>query len=146
MGSVSADNLLLNRLRTAASDTTVRAPDVSGWSVGMHVHHCTLAMINIGDHLLACDSSPAAGRPSLIGSVLLVVGRIPRGRAQAPRVATPTPDLSRDDLLELLRQAESRLTRVADLPPAAWFRHFAFGVLNRDRALRFIRMHNDHHL
>jgi len=140
------DDFSIACLRASAADAGTRAPGVSGWSVGMHVHHCILSMTNICDLLLASDPAKARGRPTSIGSILLFLGRIPRGRAQTPRVAAPSPDVPADELLACLDQVEARLRSVQELPRAAWFRHFAFGVLDRDRALRFIRIHNDHHL
>jgi hypothetical protein len=55
-------------------------------------------------------------------------------------------DISPAELLTLLDQSERILTEAHDLDPKAWFRHFALGVLDRDKTLRFIRIHNRHHL
>ena len=55
-------------------------------------------------------------------------------------------DVSPEELLTLLDQSEHILTEVHDLDPKTWFKHFAFGVLDRDKALRFILIHNRHHL
>jgi hypothetical protein len=58
----------------------------------------------------------------------------------------PASTFSRDDLLQLVAEAEQALAEASRLDSQCWFRHFFFGVLDRDRALQFIRMHNRHHL
>lgn len=48
--------------------------------------------------------------------------------------------------MELLDRSERMLAEAKELSPKSWFRHFAFGVLNRDKAIRFLCIHNGHHL
>jgi hypothetical protein len=143
---VTGDDYFLTRLRAAASDASAQAPDVSAWSVGMHVHHCSLAMEMVCGALVESGDEPPPDRLNLIGTVVLLMGRIPRGRGRAPAGSVPPPDLPEADLLAGLQEAEARLRRASELPDRAWFRHFAFGVLNRNQALRFVRVHNRHHL
>jgi hypothetical protein len=49
------------------------------------------------------------------------------------------------ELEELLRESERRIEAARQISPNHWFRHFAFGVLDRDRTLKFIGIHNRHH-
>jgi hypothetical protein len=79
----------LEYFRASVGDASVRVPAISDWSIGMHVHHCCLAMIGI------CGSL---------------------------KESVPPP------------------------PRSGFSRHFAFGVLRRDKALRFMEIHNRHHL
>jgi len=58
----------------------------------------------------------------------------------------PRQDVSPAELWTLLDQSERILTEVHELDPKTWFRHSAFGVLDRDKTLRFILIHNRHHL
>lgn len=77
---------------------------------------------------------------------MLLTGHIPRGRGRSPDVVLPRQDISPDELLTLLDQCKLIIADVDHLDASTWFRHFAFGVLKRDRALRFVRIHNQHHL
>jgi hypothetical protein len=58
----------------------------------------------------------------------------------------PKQDASPAELLALLEEAARKLNDVRQLDAGAWFKHFAFGVLDRDKAIKFILIHNRHHL
>jgi len=79
-------------------------------------------------------------------SIVFASGRIPRGRAKSPDPAVPSEGVTEDELRVLLDESGRQLEAARAAPPDAWFRHFAFGVLDRDRTLKFIRIHNRHHL
>ena len=79
-------------------------------------------------------------------ALVFLSGRIPRGRGRSPDVVLPRQDVSPAELGTLLDQSERILTEVHDLDPKTWFRHFAFGVLDRNNTLRFILIHNRHYL
>ncbi len=136
----------LDDLRVSVARAALRVPTVSAWSIGMHVHHCCLAMTRISQSLIASTPPPPRSRFSLRTSLVLLTGRIPRGRGRSPDDVMPRYDISPAELLTLLDQSERILAEVNHLDPWTWFRHFAFGVLNRDKTLRFMCIHNQHHL
>ncbi len=136
----------LEDLRTSVASASLRAPAVSEWSIGMHVHHCGLAMMRVCQSLVASTPPTPRSRFSFLTAIVFLSGRIQRGRGRSPDVVLPRQDVSPAELLTLLDRAERILTEANDLDPKAWFRHFAFGVLDRDKALRFIHIHNRHHL
>ncbi len=136
----------LEDLRSSMASAALRASAVSEWTIGMHVHHCCLAMIVICRSLIASTPPTPRSRFSLATALVFSSGRIPRGRGRAPDAVLPRQDVSPEELGTLLDQSERFLTEVPDLDPKTWFRHFAFGVLDRDKTLRFIRIHNRHHL
>ena len=136
----------LEDLRTSATNAVLRAPAVSEWSIGMHVHHCGLAMIRICQSLVASTPPPPRSRFSFRTTLVFSSGRIPRGRGRSPDAVLPRQDISPAELLTLLDEAERILSEAHDLDPKTWSRHFAFGVLDRNKTLRFVRIHNRHHL
>jgi len=136
----------IGELRRLASSSHGFAPQVSGWSVGMHIQHCALAMSGILSSLLGCEGPPPERSPNLVGRGVLMTGRIPRGAAQAPAVALPKRDVGQAELIEELARCERLLSSAPEMAENAWFRHFGLGVLRRDQALRFLAVHNDHHL
>jgi len=133
-------------LRAAVPHYAVQAPQVSGWSVGMHVHHCCLVIQAVHDALAA--SRPPAPRMwrSLIGRLVLWRGRFPRGRARAPEFALPADDMSPTQLTTLLSAAEQAVGAMRALDPGTWMRHFMLGTFTRDEAMRFAEVHTNHHL
>ena len=47
---------------------------------------------------------------------------------------------------ELLVEAKLSVERATESAGDCWWKHFAFGAMKRDDALKFIRIHNNHHL
>ncbi len=136
----------LEDLRTSVASAALQAPAVSEWSIGMHVHHCCLAMVGFCQSLIASTPPIPRSRFSLVTAVVFSSGRIPRGRGRSPDAGLPRQDVSPAELWTLLDQSERILTEVHDLDPKTWCRHAVFGVLDRDKTLRFILIHNRHHL
>ncbi len=58
----------------------------------------------------------------------------------------PKQDISPAELVALLEECERKLSDIRQLDAGTWFKHFAFGVLDRDKTIKFIRIHNRHHL
>jgi hypothetical protein len=124
----------------------VRAPTVSQWSVGMHIHHCALAMRLVATEVLRCETPPPRWSANPVRTLILLTGRVPRGRAEAPAAVRPSVDLSEGLLGPALSEAAQLVRRLPDAPQEAWFRHFALGVIRRRSVPRFLEVHNRHHL
>jgi hypothetical protein len=135
----------LDELKKFIPRADVLVPDVSKWSVGMHVQHCCLATIAVCDSLVASEPPVPRSSFSLVSSAIFLTGRIPRGRGKSPEQAIPREDIWTNELEGLLLDAERRLEAARQASRDQWFRHFAFGVLDRDRTLKFIGIHNRHH-
>ena len=135
----------LDVLKRFIPKADVKAPDVSQWSVGMHVQHCCLATIAVCDSLVASVPPVPRSGFSLVTSAIFLTRRIPRGRGKSPEQAIPREEIWTNELEGLLLDAERRLAAAHQASPDQWFRHFAFGVLNRDRTLKFLGIHNRHH-
>ena len=58
----------------------------------------------------------------------------------------PKRDISLEELLAVLDEAGRKLNDARQLDAGTWFKHFAFGVFDRDKTIKFIRIHNRHHL
>ena len=135
----------LDELKKFIPRADVLVPDVSKWSVGMHVQHCCLATIAVCDSLVASEPPVPRSSFSLVTSAIFLTGRIPRGRGKSPEQAIPRDEIWTNELEGLLLDAERRLEAAREASRDQWFRHFAFGVLDRDRTLKFIGIHNRHH-
>lgn len=136
----------LDDLRNSVDHAKMSVPTVSHWSVGMQIHHCCLAMVGICKSLIDSAPPPPRSRWSPITSIVFLSGRIPRGRGKAPDVALPKQDISKEELLPLLDRSEKFIAEASQLDSERWFKHFAFGILNRDKSLKLLRIHNGHHL
>jgi len=128
-------------------------PTVSGWSVGLHVEHLLLAAEGIlpwiHEALANPEACPAAGKPSPTGSMVLVSGWIPRGRASAPERTVPRT-LAVDDLARRLEELRASVERLgAKLPEvhavASTLEHPLLGHYTPSQWLRFLDVHHRHH-
>lgn len=136
----------LDRFRAAVGSADTRDPGVSDWSVWMHVHHCCLGMTRIVRGLAESRPPKPRSRFSLPRLVVLTTGMIPRGRAKSPEAVVPDESVTARELNAMLDESDEMLDQAVRLGPEAWFEHFAFGPMGRDDALRFLRIHNRHHL
>ena len=104
-------------------------------------------MIGICQTLIASTPPPPPrSRFSLLPALIFLTGRIPRGRGRSPDTVVPKPDITPAELLALLDESEGKLNDVRQLDAGTWFKHFAFGVLDRNKTAKFMRIHNQHHL
>ena len=136
----------LDEMRGYVPQAAKRVEGVSGWSVGMHLHHVNLAMIGVFRSLAASEPPVPQSAFNPVRAMVFTSGRIPRGRAKSPEAAVPSDGIGDAELVAMLDESERLLEASRTLSPDHWYRHFAFGVLDRDRTLKFIRIHNRHHL
>jgi len=144
--AMSTQNDFLDELRFHTPFAHVHAPDVSKWSIGMHIQHCAMVMNGVCRALNQSNPPAPKTKFSPVSSIIFLTGRIPRGRGRAPDVVIPSQSVTPTVLTDLLAESESWMERVSQLDPDAWFEHFAFGVLNRNKTIRFLGIHNRHHL
>lgn len=113
----------------------------------MQLHHSLLALEGIG--AAVARSTPGAGGSSshhpILGLIMLT-GWIPRGKGRSPAAVEPAAAVDETALRSLTTKARSALAQARAADPAAWWEHPIFGLLRRDRALRFAAIHTHHHL
>ena len=121
---------------------------VSEWCASEHIEHMAKVTAAILDRI-------ATGKPmdgstiSWSGRLVLLLGWIPRGKAKAPKEVRPVR-VSVDEIRTTIDQLQPRLATL----DAALFgdrvtprvRHPYFGALTAVEGLRFIVVHNQHHL
>lgn len=134
-----------------------REPSVSAWSPAQHVDH----LMRSAGSMLSLISAMAAGReherigdkgsPSLGGRAILLSGKIPRGRAEAPDFAVPEDEPDPPALAEAVRDTRRRFESLAEraehLPSIAGVgQHPLLGWFKAQQWWRFLRVHGEHHL
>ncbi|MBL7661219.1 DinB family protein [bacterium] len=141
----------ISELRQFAAATDLLNPDISKWSVGMQIEHLCLAMKRICTGLVESTPPAPANKSSsfkgfLRKKVIFFAGRLPRGVGRAPEQTIPAKQPTSTELEKLLNECTEIVESASKLSPEHWFKHHVFGVLKRDAALRFIQIHNRHHL
>jgi len=141
----------ISELKDLLSVTDNRIPRVSKWSCHQHVDHMTKVMkVSLSNLLEGERLSHQKPKPNLKAWYVLITGSIPRGRVQAPEIVMPDTS-SAETLLEELRQLEELVERLATKDKDKEFkkrtmRHPALGILGAPHWVRFLKIHNDHHL
>jgi hypothetical protein len=133
-----------------AEALAVRAPKVSGWSVGQQVDH----MLNVAHgvfYRLTGDGEEVPHGINLSGRLLLGIGWLPRGVGKSPKSVLPGEVPIADELgarLARLRGDFQGLRFRTGLLASRrrLFKHPYFGGLDCAQTLRFLSVHTHHHL
>ena len=139
----------LDRMRAICGDERLFTTNerVSAWSPAEHVDHALRVAAAMLERIPSTDVLPKG--INLLGRTILTLGWIPRGVSRAPRSV-----LGQRATLEELHSSFSAVTAaLGTLDPAAVdgartrnVPHPRFGGLTPAQALRFLVIHNDHHL
>lgn len=127
---------------------------VSWWSVGQHIGHVARTMDLLAkqiDEMLANPEKDADLKPNDIVFQVLEGGEIPRGRGHAPESLRLPPKPDPAEVAKELDAAGEGWAKLSTRTQAletvqATYPHFAFGPLTPKRWVRFIAIHNAHHL
>ena len=127
-----------------------RAPEVSAWSVAQQLEHLVLSDRTILDGLEKIERGEIAARgggETLLGRVILLAGRIPRGKGKAPERVLPSglDGEATAAALETVKRRFESLDLARLDASAGTFAHPFFGHLTGGRWLRFVDVHHRHH-
>ena len=142
----------LDLLRGYLDSAEIIAPSVSKWSIGEQIEHLLFVDARTCERI--ANPSPSnqieIRRATLLSRLPVMLGFIPRGKIKAPEVAIPKK-ISKDALvaeLGLVKERvmnlptiEQELLESRDLIP-----HPRLGGLTRKEWLRFLQVHQHHHL
>lgn len=122
---------------------------LSGWTPSEHLDHLIRVCHSVITLLLDPAARTLSRKINVMGRIILHAGRIPRGRAKAPEqfIAARTESAQLIASLDALEQVIARIP-IGDIPKRkdATVKHPRFGGLTPGQALRFVAIHNDHHL
>jgi hypothetical protein len=142
----------LTRVQELAPRCELRAPSVSGWSVGEQLDHLLRASRSVLRRVASppVDKSPDPSPTNLTGRLALWTGYMPRGRGRSPERILPQPHTAESlcesaatvaDFVSGLRGRETEIRASRDR-----FRHPFFGGLSAAQWVRFVEIHQHHHL
>jgi DinB family protein len=125
-----------------------RKAEVSKWSPAEHLDHS----LRVASAVLKRLLSPAAPLPqgiNMLGRAVLFAGWFPRGRGESPENLRGAP-ATRQELHAAIEEVQ-RLINGAEqddrpMERRPIVRHPFFGGLNAAQAMRFLVVHNNHHL
>lgn len=119
---------------------------VSQANVGWHLTHNLQVINNVTAALEASNPKDYRYQFSFPQLIVFLTGRIPRGKAKAPKSVRPGSSICQEDLVRSLREAEQNIQRFLTLHPNSYFDHPYFKNLNRNETKKFLEIHTEHHL
>lgn len=121
-------------------------PNVSISTVGWQIDHCLLVINGIISQLEI--SNPTAFQPkwNFPKFMVFTTGKIPRGKAKAPKVVMPIQVATQNELKAKLEAAKNNVLKLDSFSENQFFNHPFFKDLNVKQTKRFLTIHTKHHL
>ena len=79
-------------------------------------------------------------------SVVIMLGKIPRGRAKVPDSVRPAEEIDMVNIRGLIEKAKQKAEIFEKLNPHKFFTHPVFGDVQVKQARRIIAIHTHHHI
>ncbi len=137
---------LINELENKLPFIEKKKETVSQVTVGWHIEHSLLAFIKM---ITAVEHSNPADYKSefnLKRSIVLTLGKIPRGKARVPDSVKPGEETNMADIKGLLEKAKQKAELFEKLSKDKFFTHPVFGDVQVKQARRIIAIHTYHHI
>ena len=137
---------LIQQLENHISNFEKTNPNVSISTVGWQIDHCLLVINGIISQLEI--SNPTAFQPkwNFPKFMVFTTGKIPRGKAKAPKVVMPIQVATQNELKAKLEAAKNNVLKLDSFSENQFFNHPFFKDLNVKQTKRFLTIHTKHHL
>lgn len=119
---------------------------VSKVSVGWQIDHSLRVMNSIILALEQSDETEYKSKFNFWRTLFLALSFLPRGKGRSPKSVMPEELVLEDDLHRRLSYAFDNVEKLKSLKEHSHFPHPVFGMLKRNEAEKFIRIHTEHHL
>lgn len=136
---------LITKLESQIPYSDIINEEVSSSSVGWHIEHALLTVDAITEALKRSNPENYKWRFNARRMLVYTMGKIPRGRAQAPQKVRPSVAFNKETLTHHIAATKEKLKELNSLQPNHYFEHPFFGKLNLKAALRCIEIHTAHH-
>ena len=136
----------LTEMEEAIPFKNTEVPSVSKASVGWHLAHNLKVMLSILHGLKISDPAQYRKTFSWKKELVYLTGKIPRGKARAPKNVIPEENVSEVKLQEQISTVRKQIMEIPMLPQKAFFEHPYFGHIKRDETAKFLVIHTEHHL
>jgi hypothetical protein len=137
---------LLHELESKIPVLHQQNPAVSDASVAWHIEHTLLAASKMADAVAHSNPAEYRWQFNWRRTMVFTTGRIPRGKAKAPKAVIPQliPDAA--TLAAGLTALRNKLHHLSMLQPKHYFLHPYFGALHVKHTQKAIYIHTQHHL
>jgi hypothetical protein len=137
---------LLQQLESHISNFEKTNPKVSNSTVGWQIDHCLLVINGIIGQIEISDPLKYQPKWTFPKFMVFTTGKIPRGKAKAPKVVIPTQVATQEELIAKLAAAKNNVLKLDSFSENQFFNHPYFKDLNVKQTKKFLTIHTKHHL
>ena len=137
---------LLLQLESHISNFEKTNPNVSNSTVGWQIDHCLLVINGIIGQIEISDPLKYQPKWTFPKFMVFTTGKIPRGKAKAPKVVIPTQVATQEKLIAKLAAAKNNVLKLDFFSENQFFNHPFFKDLNVKQTKKFLTIHTKHHL
>ena len=114
-------------------------------NVGWHIMHSCLVITSITKAITASDPALYKKKFSWKAFLVLLLNKIPRGKAKAPSFTQPANEVSMEMVLQQIIEARKSVELLSTAENNKYFTHPIFGDLQLPTAIKFLYVHTYHH-
>jgi hypothetical protein len=137
---------LINNLENKLSFIEQKKETVSQVTVGWHLEHSLLALIKMITAVEHSNPADYKWKFNVKRSVVLTLGKFPRGKAKAPDSVKPGEEINMANIKGLIEKAKQKAELFEKLSHDKFFTHPVFGDVQLKQARRIIAIHTHHHI
>jgi hypothetical protein len=137
---------LLQQLENHISNFEKTNMKVSNSTVGWQIDHCLLVINGIIGQIEISDPLKYQPKWTFPKFMVFTTGKIPRGKAKAPKVVIPTQVATQEELIAKLAAAKNNVLKLDSFSENQFFNHPYFKDLNVKQTKKFLTIHTKHHL
>jgi hypothetical protein len=121
--------------------------EISNSTIGWQIVHALKVVYGVTRTIAKSDPKDYKWQFNFTRTLILTTGKIPRGKAKAPKAVRPLEeDMTAEALVSLFEKTKKAINDTLNSESKAYFEHPYFGLLKRDTAIRFLEVHTEHHL
>jgi hypothetical protein len=137
---------LLQAFEANIPNLSVQNTSVSQREVGWHIDHSLKVINGVLKQIIGSDPKTYKWTFNKMRMLVFLMGKIPRGKAKAPKAVQPTGMITPEEVIAGIQQTKNLLEQAQNCDPKSNFKHPYFDVLNLKQTHRFLYIHTKHHL
>lgn len=139
-------NDLINELENKTPFIAQKNVGVSQAPIGWHLEHALLALVKMISAVENSNPADYKKEFNLKRSIVLLLGKIPRGKAKVPDSVRPGEEINMANIKGLMEKARQKVNSFEKLSSDKFLKHPFFGDLQLKQARKIIAIHTNHHL
>lgn len=138
--------LLVDALEAQVPHLNSFNTNISTANVGWHIEHSCLVITKIIQTVSQSNANTYQWKWNPKRVIVFILGKFPRGRAEAPASVLPGQEISSEHLLLSIQETRSAIAQLSSCNKNQYFKHPIFGDLNKSATFYFLGIHTKHHL